>query len=348
MKKDQAVLILGGGYAGARLGQDLSKAGFTSVTLVDRKAYFENTYAMLRAVTDPALGVRARMEYADLLGAGFRQGEVTSLGPDHATLADGTTLPFDTAIVATGSSYPTLPIAKSSEALSLDAREGEIASEHERLRAAQNVLIVGGGTVGVELAGEIAAAFPDKSVTVADGSDRLLATLKPKADRVARQKLDELGVKVMTNTRLSPGDATYDAADIVYTCIGLVPNTGFMSDHFAGTLDPSGRIKVDAMFRVEGAPNIYAIGDAATLPPVKFGYVADMQAQLLAKNFIAQAEGKPGKSFKAPGIMSLVPIGPKAGLVQMPFGVTTMRAMVNMKNKDLFITRAFANLGVKR
>lgn len=105
---------------------------------------------------------------------------------------------------------------------------------------------------------------------------------------------------------------------------------------------------MDSALRMEGSDHIYAIGDCANTPAVKFGYVADAQGTLIAKNFAALAAGKPAKPFKAPPLMSLVPVGRSKGLVQLPFFVTTFRPLVNMKQKDMFIARQFGNLEVKR
>lgn len=347
MNKAQTILILGGGFAGARLAQDLAKSGFANVTLVDRKDYFEVTYATLRTLADPSMGDRARMRYDAFVKSGFRQGEVTELAADSATLADGSTLPFDTAVVATGSSYASFPVAKSQDAIGIDARASEMASEHARLTAARSVLIIGGGPVGVELAGEIADHFPDTSVTLAEAGPRVLGDLKPMASRIAEGQLKSLGVNILTNTKLGPEDEVYQQADVVYMCVGLVSNTAFMTPHFADKLDAAGRITVDDQFKMTGSETIYAIGDCASSPAVKFGYVADAQAAHLAKNFAALAEGKAAKPYPAPAVMSLVPTGRKQGLVQLPFAVTTLGFLVNMKQKDMFIARQFGNLGVK-
>lgn len=346
--KDKNILILGGGFAGARMAQELHKSGFSNVTLVDRKDYFEVTYSTLRTLAEPEMGERARMKYSDFINARFRQGHVVELADRSATLGDGTELAFDIAVVATGSSYRSFPVAKSVDAVSIGDREIEMAAEHDRLVAAQKVLILGGGAVGVELAGEIADHYPDKSVTVAEAGERLLGTLKPKASVIAAAQLKALGVTVLTGTRLSPEDAAYRDADIVYMCVGLVPNTELMKRNFDTRLDPSGRITVDDHLRMAGQDNIYAIGDCASMPMVKFGYVADAQAVLLAKNFVAMADGKPAKPYKPQSVMSLVPMGRKQGLIQLPFGVKTWRFMVNMKQKDMFISRQFSGLGVKR
>ena len=251
MRKEDVVLILGGGFGGARLAQELSAAGFDSVTLIDRKDYFEVTYSMLRTLVGPDIGERARIQYHQFLKSNYLQKEVTQLNRDHVVFADGATKRFHVAVVATGSSYPTFPLAKSQKALTLSERKIEIAKEHERLVSASNVLIIGGGTVGVELAGEIADHFPEKKVTITESKDRLLSNFRPKASSIAKKLLTRLGVYVVLNTKLEPDSVIFEEADIVYRCVGAYPNTELLSPHLSSLLDAQRRIKVDLQLRVE-------------------------------------------------------------------------------------------------
>jgi NADH dehydrogenase FAD-containing subunit len=348
MKSKSRVVIIGGGFAGARVAQDLVKSGFSNVTLVDRKDYFEVTYAMLRSLPELDLGRQARRAYRDVLRCDFRLGEVTELKDSEAVFADGTNIQFDIAVVATGSSYPTFSIAKSAHAWTLREREEEFERERERLKAATSVLIVGGGPVGVELAGEIADHFPEMKVTLAEGGSRLLPEFKEKAGTIAEKKLGDLGVNVVCGKILSPEDGEYRSADIVYTCVGPKANTGFMRAHFSDKLDLVGRIIVDNTMRVIGAQNIFALGDCSSLAGAKLGFLADMQGALLAKNITANERGRPMKPYKPLPMMALVPIGRDQGVAQMPLiGVTTMSLLVGMKQKDMFIAKQFGNLGHK-
>lgn len=104
-----------------------------------------------------------------------------------------------------------------------------------------------------------------------------------------------------------------------------------MNAHFANKLDELGRIRVDATFKMEGSDSIYAIGDCANVPEGKLGYLADKQAAALASN-------NPNP------MMSLVPIGRSRGFVQLPFAVTSLNFLVNLKQKDLFINKTFKSL----
>lgn len=343
------VLIVGGGFAGARVAQDLTKAGFTNVTLVDRKDYFEVTYATLRSLVQLGpLSQRSRMAYADFITGDFVQGDVTHLSDREAILASGDTLGFDYLVVATGSRYTTLPLTKSHDGLALDDRHREFADWHDELEAGKNILIIGGGAVGVELAGEIAHAYPAKSVTLAEGNSRLLGELQPKAGQIAKAQLQKLGVTVLLDTMLQADDERLASADIVYSCIGVSPNTELMEGAFSSALDAARRIKVDASLRMEAHPHVFAIGDCANVPEGKLGYAADMQGAAVAKNIIRLENGKAPRRYKPGPMMALVPVGPDQGVAQLPFGITTFKPLVGMKQKDLFIAKQFKNMGVKR
>ncbi|MCB5160450.1 NAD(P)/FAD-dependent oxidoreductase [Marinomonas algarum] len=344
MKKDSKVLIIGGGFAGARVAQDLAKAGFNHVTLVDKKDYFEVTYAALRTLAQPELGLRSRLPYAKFIQGHFHQGEVATLAPNHAELTDGSRLEFDVAVIASGSSYASLPLAKSQQAMQLSEREIELIDANQTLVQANNVLIIGGGIVGVELAGEIADHHPDKKVTLVHGGARLVPELSEKAAKVADKQLRKLGVHLIYNKRLTDQDPLLDQANLVYTCAGVTPNTDIMSQHFGHTLDDQSRLKVDGHFRVEGTQHLFALGDCANVPEGKLGYLADQQANALAKTLIALSDSKSPKAYKPNPMMALVPVGQQQGLVQLPFMVTTMNLMVNMKQKDMFILKSYKNL----
>lgn len=348
MSFDKKILVIGGGFAGARVTQDLARAGFTDITLIDKKDYFEVTYATMRAVAQPELGQRSRRAYADFINGEFVQDVVDELTPTNAIFANGERLKFDIAVVATGSSYPTFPIGKSQDSMTLADRNAEVASAHDKLGAAQNVLIIGGGIVGVELAGEIADHYPDKSVTLAHAGGRLLEELKPKAGKIAAEKLEDLGVTIHCNTMVEEGDEHHSKADLIYTCIGLKPNTSLVTHNFPSSLDANARLIVDGRFRVEGTENLYALGDCANVPEGKLGYLADQQAAALAKNIIATAKGKPTRDYKPNPMMALVPVGRKQGVVQLPFAVTTLGFMVNMKQKDMFISKTYKQLGASK
>lgn len=355
MKRQTDVLIIGGGFAGVSVAQKLSKNG-VSVTLVDRKNYFEVTFAVLRNVAMPkTLGNMPRKRYSDFIDGTFIQGNIKSMNDKEAKLTNGEVIRFKQAIISSGSRYPTLPLAKSNSAFDYAERNQEIVNEHKLLASAKSVLVIGGGTVGVEFAGEIASAFPDKDITLAHSTDTLLDNLKPKAQGKALEQLTARGVKVKFKRRFVKDGDVYRCsnsneslqADITYVCVGMVPNTEFLKAELPEILDDKGLIKVDSFMKVKGYERLYALGDCATLDSHKHGYLASVQGAMLADALLKSAKGKKIKPYKTPPFAVITPTGTDSGIAQMPFGVTTMKFFVNLKQKDMGISNMYKIYGTE-
>jgi NADH dehydrogenase FAD-containing subunit len=353
MKSSTHTLVIGGGFAGATAAQTLANAG-VNVTLVDRKDYFEVTFAMLRNVTEfDAWQDKARVRYRDFVRGSFVQAGVVELSTNKAWLDNGDEIGFEQAIIASGSSYSSLPIAKSTDALTLDSRHQELQTAAQSLAGARSVLIVGGGAVGVELAGDIAYKYPLMKVTLADANGTILKAYSKKTQRLALQQLLDLRVDVKTERRfVSDGDSYVDAAsgesiqaDIVYVAVGVTPNSGFMQKHFSNVLNKHGYIGVNEFYQVQGTNNLYAVGDVADLPDLKLGALAAPQARKLADNLIGQQAGKKPKPHKPGPVMGLFPIGQQRGVAQLPFGTVTWKLIINLKNKDMFIGKMLKDIG---
>ena len=76
-------------------------------------------------------------------------------------------------ILATGSSQPT-PMRPSEDSTSMSSLFDNFKKTQKDIRKAQQVVIIGGGSVGVEMAGEIRAVYPDKKITLVHNSPHLL------------------------------------------------------------------------------------------------------------------------------------------------------------------------------
>ena len=355
MKKQTDVLIIGFGLGGVAVAQKLAKNG-VNVTLVDRKNYFEVTFATLRNVADPkTLGNRPRKLYRDFINGTFIQASIESMNDREAKLTNGEIIRFNRAVISSGSRYPTLSLAKSNSAFDYSERNQEVVDAHQILVSAKSVLLIGGGTVGVEFAGEIASAFPDKEITLAHATDTLLDKFAPKVQRKVLEQLTAKGVKVKFNRRFVKDGDVYRCSksnetlqpDIAYVCAGMVPNTEFLQVELPDILDGRGLVKVDSYMKVEGYENLYALGDCANLDSNKHGYLASVQGAYLADALLKSAKGKQVKPYKTPPLVIVTPTGTDTGVAQLPFAVTTMKFIVNLKQKDLGISNMYKTFGTK-
>ena len=145
-------------------------------------------------------------------------------------------------------------------------------------------MIIGGGLVGVELLGEL-TAFVDgitplyKHVTrdevrflLLQGGDRIMPEIDPTlAEYGARVLARRRGVDLRTNTRvraIEPGkvhlpDETI-AADTIVLAAGIVPNPVVAG--LPVEKDKRGHIVVEPTMRCRSHPEVWALGDCASIP----------------------------------------------------------------------------------
>jgi len=175
------VLILGGGFAGARLATLLSDKA--EVTMVDKKAYYEIVFANARAAVEPDITQHTIIPFEELKPHGkFILGEVEKLTSKQAWIkGQSEPIEFDYCIICTGSDYA---YGKSSVP-TIEGRTAEVQATFAALKGASSVLVVGGGSLGVEIAGEVLTDFPDKKVTLVHSRDRLLPDMTTRASAAA-------------------------------------------------------------------------------------------------------------------------------------------------------------------
>jgi NADH dehydrogenase FAD-containing subunit len=203
------VVVIGGGYAGAAVAGALDSV--VNVVVIERKTFFWNNIGALRAAVqgDPT---RVSFSYDSLLKFGHViNAEVTSVNPHTNSLTvhgHAGEIHFDYLVIATGSSY-SFPMKV---AVPEASRSTELLRDFsEEVARAKNIVIVGGGPVGVELAGEICDKFPglqDKRVTIVHSTDTLVPGPTPEAFKAeVKRRIESLGVEVVLGERVVVPDA---------------------------------------------------------------------------------------------------------------------------------------------
>ncbi len=356
------LVILGGGFGGLRLARKLSNKPGIDITLIDRFNYHQfqplfyqvatagldasNISFPLRKVFHKSKNVRIRLaEVKQLLPAEKKL--VTSIGD----------IDYDTLVIATGADTNffgntavqtnAFPMKSTVEALQLrhqllqNFEDALNAKDEAALQRMMTIIVVGGGPTGVELSGAIADMrrfqlpkdFPEldfstMKIYLLEGTGKTLGNMSSKSSEQSQKYLERLGVTVITNSLLKNYDgenAVLQNGEIVPAAIviwaagikGNVPE-GISKDLIAR----GNRIKVNAQCLVQGADNIYAIGDVAYMetPAWPNGHpqvapVAMQQADMLARLFTRNEKNKPFE-YKDKGSMATV--GRNLAVVDMP------------------------------
>jgi len=195
------VAVVGGGYGGASVAKALDDVA--DVVLIEPRDAFAHNVAALRAAVDPDWAERIFIPYDGLLRCGtVRRDRAVLVRPGTVELASGASVTADYVVLATGSAhrYP----AKI-DVLDSAAAADKLRGTHRALDASSGVLLLGAGPVGLEFAGEIKAAWPDKPVTIVDPRPDLAFGRFPRefGAELAAQ-LADLGVTLLLGTSL-PG-----------------------------------------------------------------------------------------------------------------------------------------------
>ncbi|MCW2631887.1 MAG: FAD-dependent oxidoreductase [Pseudonocardia sp.] len=347
------VVIIGGGYGGLRAAKALDEPA--NVVLVEAKDAFQHNVAALRALVEQRWPPRIFLPYDHLLTNGtVLHDTAVRVDAEHVELASGQRLTYDFLVLATGARYP-FP-AKAAQPHSVDAI-ADYRAMHGQLADARRVMILGAGAVGLELAGEIAAVWPDKKITLVDLVDHILpgGYDQQLRDELNRQ-LDALGAERVLGSPLAelpdvaPGelgtiDVTTTAgnrieADIWFRCFGGSPVTDYLAADLAAARTEDGHLAVTPGLQVIGFETVYAVGDLAALDVNKAG-VAGRQAEVVAANITAHIAGDPERATYTPGPPVIVlPLGPEGGAGQLPNGEIAGAEMVaKVKGRDMMIDR---------
>jgi NADH dehydrogenase FAD-containing subunit len=326
------VAVIGGGYGGASVAKALDAEA--DVVLIDPRDAFVNSTASLRGLVKPDWAPTMFFPFESWLTRGtVIRDRAVSADPGGVTLASGRRIEADYVVLATGSAYayPGKPAA----ALTSEALE-DLRRTHKEVAGSQRVLILGAGPVGLELAGEIKAAWPEKEVTIIDPAAQLLTGFRPDLRDDLHRQLDELGINLRLGTRLTAPPATEPAtaatftvtsvagekitADIWFRAYGVEIVSGFLADGRLTTLTPRGEVPVTATLTVRGHRNVYAVGDITDIDEAKMAGHAMRHAEVVAANILAQLRGEqPTATYEpSPDPVILLPLGPRGGVGQMP------------------------------
>ncbi|XP_077750947.1 ferroptosis suppressor protein 1 isoform X3 [Canis aureus] len=247
------VVIVGGGFGGIAAASQLQTLNIPFM-LVDMKDSFHHNVAALRASVESGFAKKTFISYLVTFKENFRQGLVVEIDVQNqmVLLEDGEALPFSHLILATGSTglFPGKFNQVSSRELAIQAYEDMV----KQVQRSQSVVVVGGGSAGVEMAAEVKTEFPEKEVTlihsqVALADKELLPCVRQEAKEILLQK----GVQLLLSERVSnledlplneyreriqvhTDKGTEVATNLVIVCNGIKVNSSAYHSAFGLTL----------------------------------------------------------------------------------------------------------------
>lgn len=240
----QNIVIIGASFAGYQAARDLANAVPTGyrVVIIEKNSHFQFTWVFPRLCVVGGHEHKALIPYGPYLTGAPKgsyewvQDRVNKIETEEKggsiRLASGEKIKYAYLILATGAE------AGAPSRLGKESKRDAIKvfkNEQERLKAAKDVVVIGGGAAGVEIAGDAKAAYPEKNVTLVHSRAVLLNTFGPKLQKLAATELEKLGVNLVFEERLQEvNDATGDVVlksgkKITCDCLVCHPLTKNMS-----------------------------------------------------------------------------------------------------------------------
>lgn len=358
----EKIVIIGGGFAGLQLARNLNNQGKYKVMVIDKMNHhmFQPLfYQVATGRIEPSnISFPFRKIFQRSKNIQFRMTEVKKIIPsENKVIGDDGVFTYDKLVIATGCKTNffgnqkmqdlALGMKNTQEAITI---RNHILMTFEKMiieRKASddgnwNLVIVGSGPTGVELAGAFSEMkshilprdyprmnFSDLNIILISSGDKPLEAMSQESQDAAEEYLKQLGVNFLKNERVTDYDG-----EIIYMKSGnSIPTnnviwaagvTGNIIDDFNIENLVRNRYIVDRYNKVKGFDNIFAIGDIAYMETPKYpqahpqlANVAINQGKNLARNFKKESE-KDWTEYEYIDRGSMATIGKHRAVVDLP------------------------------
>lgn len=350
------VVIVGGGFSGLKVASKLKHSGF-QIILIDKNNYHQFPpliYQVASAGMEPSsISFPFRKIFSHRHDVYYRMAELRAIFPDKKIIQTSIgKIDYDYLILAAGTTTnfygnknvaaEAMPMKTAAEAMGLQnailanlERSITCATKQEQ-QELLNVVIVGGGATGVEVAGVLAEMkhtilphdYPDldpslMNIYLIEAGNRLLSGMSPESSAAVEKFLRKMGVNLLLNKMvtdyqdhkviLADGSSIATRTFIWVSGVAGVEVGNMDKEH----LGRGARIKVDTFNQVKGMEDVFCIGDQCIMEGDKdypnghpqLAQVAIQQGKNLAANLRRLQKGKEMKPFHYKNLGSMATVG---------------------------------------
>lgn len=360
---EKKIVILGGGFAGLQLAEGLNKSGY-KVVLIDKQNHHQFQplfYQVASARLEPSnISFPFRKIFQNSPNIEIRLADaIKIIASENLLVTDNGNISYDKLVIATGcktnyfgnSGISNFAFAMKTTEEAINIRnqillnfEKYISSTEEEKIALMNIVIVGAGPTGVELAGAFSEMkkhvlpkdypgidFSGLNIILVEGSKNTLNSMSEEAKRASKKYLETMGVVIRTETIVTDYDGTIlslnsGAAIRSRNVIWAAGVKGNIIDGIEATQIIRNRYIVNRYNELVNHKNIYAIGDICYMVTPKYpdghpqlANVAINQGKNLARNFKAELKNKSLNEYEYKDLGAMATVGKFKAVVDLPF-----------------------------
>lgn len=330
------IVILGGGYGGVKvlrtlLSKELPKD--SKITLIDKNPYhsLKTEFYALASGTVSDLSVRTEFPNDERIHYVF--GEVTNIDVERQTVRfkEPISIDYDYLVIGLGSedAYHGIQGAEEYTQSVQSIAKARIASEKiGNLKAYSNVVVVGAGLSGIEVAAELRGSRPDLNIRLLDRGKTVLKAFEPKVQTYVEMWFRENGIEVIHNSKVDYveqgavlNNGISILSDVTVWTAGVRPHKLVRALPFEK--DRQERVMINEFHQVPGNENVYIVGDCASMQASPSAQLAQYQGEQIGEVIYSIISGVPVKKpgdIKLRGTLgSLGKVDGFGSIFEMPF-----------------------------
>ena len=356
------IIVIGGGFAGLQFAKKLNGNRTKKLVMIDKVNHhmFQPLFYQVACgrIEPSNISFPFRKIFQSSKNIQFRMTEVKQIIPsENKIITEDHVFHYDKLVIATGCKTNffgnqkmenlAFGMKNTQEAISI---RNHVLLTFEKLIIEKsrsddgnwNIVIVGSGPTGVELAGAFAEMkreilprdyprmnFDDLEIILVSSTEKRVAVMREESQEKSEQYLKDLGVRFISNDIVTDydGDRVYLSSGNIIPSNNVIWAAGVTGNIIEGLTENSiknNRYIVDRYNKIVGFDDIYAIGDIAYMETPKYpnghpqvANVAINQGKNLAKNFLKKSKNE-WQPYEYDDKGSMATIGKHRAVVDLP------------------------------